>query len=216
MKGIVRSVNIGRVEHRTTDGREWATGIYKTPADGPQYAAADGFEDDEQADLVHHGGPDKALCCYAVEHYAALGTRVYRPVTFGVVGENLSLEGLTEEHICVGDTFEVGEAVLQVSQPREPCWKLARKLDDPHLVRWVREQGCTGWYVRVLRAGNITVGDELLHVERPERAISIAQACRLMFDHNANERDIEVLATLEPLSASWKKTLAEKLSKRAG
>lgn len=215
MNGIVRSVNVGQVEQRTTGGKAWTTGIYKTPAGGPQYAAVDGFEDDQQADRRYHGGPDKALCCYAVEHYAALGARVGREVSYGVVGENLSLEGLTEDHVCIGDVFEVGEAVVQVSQPREPCWKLARKLEDPHLVRWVRERGCTGWYVRVLRSGHIDAGDEVCQIERPPDSITVAAACRLMFDDDADPDAIRQLASLTPLSASWKDALAEKLRKLA-
>jgi MOSC domain-containing protein YiiM len=208
-------VNVGRVEHRTTDGKSWTTGIYKTPAEGPRYAAVDGFEDDQQADRVHHGGPDKALCCYSVEHYAALGSRIGRAVTFGVVGENLSMAGLTEEAVCIGDAFEVGEAVVQISQPREPCWKLARKLEDPNLVKWVREHGCTGYYVRVLRPGNIRTGDEVVHVDRSVDAITVALACRLMFDADANAAAIRRLASQDALSATWKAALTEKLSKLA-
>jgi MOSC domain-containing protein YiiM len=136
-------------------------------------------------------------------------------VSFGVVGENLSLEGLTEDRVCIGDTFEVGEAVVQISQPREPCWKLARKLEDPHLVKWVREQGCTGYYVRVLRPGHIQTGDAVTHVERPPGAIAVAAACRLMFDEDADPRAIEEFAAQDALSAAWKDAFVEKLAKRA-
>jgi MOSC domain-containing protein YiiM len=111
---------------------------------------------DFQADQRNHGGPDQALCVYCGVHYAYWSRQLGQELTAGSFGENLTLAGSwTEADVCIGDVFALGEAVVQVTQPRSPCWKIARRWQTPLLSLWMQETGYTGWYMRVLQPGQV-------------------------------------------------------------
>ena len=118
-----------------------------------------GIEGDGQADLVNHGGVDKAICVYPLAHYPHWQEMIGRELSPAAFGENFTVDGLTEADVCIGDTWRVGEDVLvQVSQPRQPCWKLARRWQRKTLALEVQESGKTGWYFRVLEEGTVQAG----------------------------------------------------------
>ena len=146
--------DLGREDAPEPFDRAWTTGIFKTPVDGPVHLSSLGFTGDGQADLTVHGGPDKAVCVYSADHYPgwrhALGLD---PFTFGAFGENLTIDGLDEQQVCIGDVWSVGDALVQVSQPRQPCWKLAMKWRRRTLTDEVVVSGRTGWYFRVQHEG---------------------------------------------------------------
>ena len=133
--------------------------IDKHPAVRPLRLTATGFEGDEQGDPRHHGGPDKAVHHYPGEHYAAwrLELPELRAERFGVgaFGENLGTVGLTEANVCIGDVFRLGTALIQVSQARQPCWKLNLRFGKPDMSRRMQESARTGWYYRVLETGEV-------------------------------------------------------------
>jgi MOSC domain-containing protein YiiM len=158
------------------DGREpaWESGIFKEPVTHLVRVSAEGLEGDGQADLVNHAGPDKAVLAYSADHYPGWRDELGPPeLPFGAFGENLTVSGWDEARVCVGDIVRVGVVRMQVSQQRQPCWKLARRLERADMVRRVVETGRSGWYLRVLEEGEVAAGMEMVLLERPEGAVPI-------------------------------------------
>jgi MOSC domain-containing protein YiiM len=173
----IASLNVGRPARIETPqpsggGRAgphfWTSGIYKTPVAGRIHLASENLAGDGQADLTVHGGLDKAVCVYCVDHYPLwrdqLGVSECGP---GWFGENFSIEGQQETTVCVGDAYRVGAALVQISQPRAPCSKLGRRWNRLDMPKLVIASGRTGWYLRVLETGDVECGDTLTLVDRP-------------------------------------------------
>ncbi|HET7272154.1 MAG TPA: MOSC domain-containing protein, partial [Rubrobacter sp.] len=125
------------------------TGGAKRPVPGA-LLRFEGFDGDGQADLVNHGGPEKAVCVYPFDHYVHWERVFGRRLECGAFSENLTISGAVETEVCIGDVFMVGEAMVQVSQPRTPCSKLAGKNGERLLTKWVGQKGYSGYYLRVL------------------------------------------------------------------
>ncbi|MBP7949372.1 MAG: MOSC domain-containing protein [Verrucomicrobiales bacterium] len=190
--------------------RPWRTGFLKTPHLGSVLAGPVGLAGDSQADLVNHGGPDKALCVYPTEHLAYWNA-VLAPLRLehGSFGENFSTQGCIEDAVCIGDVFHAASgAVFQISQPRQPCWKLARRWRVQDLAMQAEQTGRTGWYFRVLQAGQISAGTTLRLHHRPHPQWTVAVANTIMH-RQKNDRDAAAaLAACPALSASWLRTLS--------
>lgn len=150
--------------------------IYKHPVTGPIMVRSRNLDGDQQADLKVHGGPDKAVYCYPAEHYAAWSGELGRPLDFGYFGENVTLSGLSERALHIGDVLSIGEAVLQVSQPRLPCFKLGIKFGDQRFVARFRQSRRCGFYCRVLQEGMIESAQSIEIVERAESHLTIAES----------------------------------------
>lgn len=196
---------------------DWGTsGIRKHPVDGALAIFETGCEGDGQADLKSHGGPDKAACCYPLEHYPYWLERLGKRIWAHSFGENLSLKGATEDDICVGDIFECGQLILQVSQPRRPCWKLARLHDRKEIVLWAQDTGKTGWYTRVLQPGVAVAGARLQLSERLFPNWTISRANTLIYSKNPNPAHLRELSEIPALSESWRDTLRRKASETEG
>ncbi len=193
-----------------TMDQEWTTGFFKELVSGPVWAGTTDLAGDGQADLRVHGGPDKAINVYPFEHYAFwLNDLGYKELPNGAFGENFTVAGLLETEVCIGDIFEVGDALVQISQPRSPCWKLARRWRVQDLVARVVHTGKTGWYFRVLREGNVQAGAALVLIERPYPAWTVTVANNIMrqhkenYGHKENYRAVHALAECPALSGSW-------------
>jgi MOSC domain-containing protein YiiM len=200
----VVSIQVGKVRSDT----DWTTGIFKDAVEGPVVVGTTGVDGDEQADRVNHGGPDKALCAYAAEHYPFWQLTFGLPVlAYGAFGENVTIDGAAETAVCIGDTWALGDLLLQVSQPRQPCWKLARKWGVRDFAEQVVASGSTGWYFRVLRGGRLQAGAACALVERPYPQWTITEANRMMYDPPP-DGSAGALAEVPLLSASWRRTLA--------
>lgn len=190
-------------------GGPWTSGIFKAPVDGPVWLSPVGFEGDGQADLMSHGGLDKAVCAYSGDHYPGWRRELgLEPFPYGAFGENLTLAGLDERTVCIGDLWAVETATMQVSQPRQPCWKLGRRWELPSLPYQVRQSGRTGWYFRVIQEGHVAAGARLSLVARPHPTWTIAAANAVMTDRVG---DTAALATLDELSSSWQQALRKRL-----
>jgi len=191
--------------------KSWKSAINKEPVDGPVAVSTTNVDGDQQADLVHHGGSDKAICAYASEHYA-FWSQTYPEIIWGpgCFGENLTLAGLLESDVCVGDVFEAGDCVLQVSQPRQPCWKLSRYWDLPKLAVRVQQTRLTGWYFRVLQPGVLEAGVEINRIERTHPQWSIMAANEVMYAKPRDSARDRELAACEALSQSWCETLGQR------
>lgn len=171
----VVSVNVGLPKPLVWDGHQVLSGIFKEPVDGRIVAGKLNMDGDRQADLSVHGGIDKAVYAYPIEHYdfwrSTIAGVVLPPGSFG---ENLTVEGLTEENIFVGDCLRIGTAELIVTQPRTPCYKLAAKFGSISIVRQFLESGFSGFYLAVLREGDIGKGDAIHLISQAEQRVSIA------------------------------------------
>ena len=188
--------------------KPWTTGIFKGPVDGPVHVGRTNLSGDGQADAVNHGGIDKAVCAYSGDHYEEWrrlpGLASMAP---GAFGENFTLRGLAEPDVCIGDIWRAGEVILQVSQPRQPCWKLARKWGIRDFAEQVVRSGRTGWYFRVLREGWISSGAPMTLAERPSPEWTIASANGVMHGRPVDRQTSATLAALPALSASWRAAL---------
>ena len=154
--------------------REVLTGIFKLPVLQPVMVRFLNIDGDEQADLTVHGGVDKAVYCYAAEHYPTWREELGRELPYGTFGENLTVSGLLEDEVHVGDVLQVGEATLQVSEARLPCYKLGIKMGDQRFLRQFQRSGRSGFYCRVLQEGMIEPGQPIRLTERDESQPTIA------------------------------------------
>lgn len=194
------------------------SGIGKRPVDHLLMLGPDGFDGDEQGDRKHHGGPEKAVHHYALDHYPAwIGDIGSRDVLAGpgAFGENLSTLGLTEDDVAIGDVFSLGDAVIEVSQGRQPCWKLNERFGQADMARRVQDSGRTGWYYRVIQPGGVAPGSVLRRIDRVAEAWTIRRVWRVFYVDPLNWRDLDALATLPPLAESWKRHARKRLENRA-
>lgn len=155
------------------------TGMFKREHLQPVWLGAEGLAGDAQADRRVHGGPEKAFHQYPVGHYAQLAAAFPEAAPLlvpGSLGENLSVPGWDEATVCIGDVFRLGDARIQVSQPRSPCWKIDRRFGQEGMMRLIAERGLTGWYYRVVEEGEVAAGCVFELLERRADAISVATA----------------------------------------
>jgi MOSC domain-containing protein YiiM len=196
--------------------RRWTTGFFKESVEGPVHLRTTNLDGDRQADLIHHGGPDKAVLAYSAEHYADWRqTMNILSLPFGAFGENFTVEGVSEADVCIGDIWQVGdEAVVQVSQPRQPCWKLARRWRIKSLALQVQQTGRTGWYFRVLKEGVVAAGMPMVLGERPHPDWTVERANRVMHSGKTNIAEALELAAIPLLSENWRTTLTRRVDKQ--
>jgi MOSC domain-containing protein YiiM len=204
---------LGSPNASDTMDQEWTTGFFKETVFSPVWVGTTNLAGDGQADLRVHGGPDKAINVYPFEHYAFwLAELDCKELPNGAFGENFTVTGILETKACIGDIFELGDALVQISQPRQPCWKLSRRWRVQDLVARVVRTGKTGWYFRVLREGNIQAGAALALVERPYPEWTVATANNVMLHRKENYMAAQALADCPALSSSWKATLSRTTS----
>lgn len=215
--GTIESIQVGLpqsfddVAAPTLQGKPWISGIVKHRVQGEVFVGCLNLTGDGQADRKHHGGPDKAVLAYAAGHYSAWRRELLQSTfTAGAFGENLTLDGCDESTCCIGDVWRIGDCVLQISQPRQPCWKLTRRWNIPGLANRVQQAGRTGWYLRVLTEGRIRAGLVVQLVERPFPELSVAGAHTVMHAQPHRPEDDLRLASCPALSASWIKTLRDR------
>jgi MOSC domain-containing protein YiiM len=191
--------------------KEWRSAIDKQPVAGPIEVTATGLTGDVQANRKVHGGVDKALLAYSGDHYRRWKDIIDgfegRPGSFG---ENLTFNGLAEPDVCIGDRWQLGEVVVEVSQPRQPCSNLSRRWSRPSLVIEVVANGWTGWYLRIITPGMLSAGDPVALLERPHPEWPIPRAHRAMYGLSDDPRDAGELAQLPVLSLAWREELLSK------
>lgn len=188
--------------------KPWTTGFYKQSVTDRIWLGYEGLRGDQQADRKHHGGADKAVCVYAAEHYPAWRQSLTMPgMEHGAFGENFTVRGLPETDVCIGDVFQTGDALVQVSQPRQPCWKLARRWRIKDLAAQVEQNGKTGFYLRVRQHGWVEAGARFELVERPFPMLTITHANQVMHHRKQDFVAALELAACPLLSATWKDSL---------
>lgn len=187
--------------------RATSSGIAKNAVSTSVNLTLTGFEGDAQGDLVRHGGIEKAVHHYPLDHYsrwrADIGDHDLL-TTPGAFGENLSTTGLTEKDVAVGDVFEIGTAVIEVSQGRQPCWKLNERFHDVSMAKRVQSTGRTGWYYRVLRTGVVGPDDRLRLLERHSPEWTVARIWHAFYVDTLNQDELSKLAALPRQADSWR------------
>jgi MOSC domain-containing protein YiiM len=211
--GLIASVNTGLPVEMAHGRQRIRTGIVKTPREGTVKIGRTGPDGDGQGDLVHHGGPDKAVCVYFHDHYPYWEQELGTALEFGAFGENITLAGISEQDLLIGDVISAGSALVQVSQPRQPCYKLGLLHGQADLHMQVQQTGKTGFYLRVLQAGETQAGDRLRLQDRPEHGMTIAEANRIYYLRKRDAAEISRLLAIPELAASWKETLSARLEK---
>lgn len=205
------SLNLGMPKEVMYGGKLIQTGINKLQVSEPIFLSSLKFNGDGQADLVHHGGVDKAVCVYSGDHYRYWEKELNRKLVYGAFGENITVQGMLEEDVCIGDVFQLGEAIVQVTQPRQPCFKLAKKYDTPKLPLYFQNTGYTGFYFRVLKEGWVSPVDALKQLEPDSKGISIAFANRIMHKEKEDLQGVRRVLEVNALSASWRNTFEKRL-----
>ena len=210
----VLSTNIGKPQIILWKGKEEKTGIYKYPVDSSIYLGKEDVENDHVIDRRYHGGEDKACYLYSVNHYpywkAKYPDLEWNP---GMFGENLTIEGFDEHTIKIGSIYKLGEATVQISRPRQPCYKLGIRFGTPAIIKQMVDTLKSGVYVRVIHPGAVSTGDELLLEKENSEGISIAELYTLLFHYNEEDHlDLAKKALNDPLvSNSDKKYFKKKI-----
>jgi len=192
--------------------RAWTSAIHKEAVHGPVRLWFTGLAGDGQADTEHHGGADKAVLAYPRTHFEAWRRDLpHLDMHPGAFGENFSVDGADETSVCLGDVFRVGTTLVQVSQPRLPCWKLARRWGVKELSLYAQRSARVGWYLRVLATGEVRAGDVMECILRPHHEWTVLRAHNAM--HN-QKRDLDLgrsLLAVEALADSWKRVLQRRV-----
>lgn len=205
----VVSVNISDAKQVESGGRVVGTGIFKEPVSGRVQVMRRTIAGDRQVDLRVHGGPDKAVYAYPHEHYATWMAEEGRDdFGFGQFGENLTTEGLLEDDVHIGDRFRIGTALLEVTQPRVPCFKLGIKMGDSTFPKRFLASGRCGWYLRVLEEGELGAEDAIERVHEDPAGLSIAELYRIRFSREPDRPAAQRAMAVEALSGEWRKELA--------
>lgn len=185
---IIVSTNIAEPKTFTWKGKQVTTGIYKTPTKNSIFLDTETVKDDEVSDRKVHGGEFKACYLFSEDHYS-YWKQLYPNLnwTFGMFGENLTIKGMDEKLINVGDIYKIGEALVQVTQPREPCFKFGVKFGNQQILNQFIEHGHPGTYVRILEKGHVKVGDSLTLVEQASNSLSTYDLFQLIFAKEKNQ-----------------------------
>jgi MOSC domain-containing protein YiiM len=211
--GRVLSVNVGTEREFEYRGRRAKSAIWKSPAAGRIAARGVNLAGDHQADRKAHGGPDKAIYAYALEDIRWWEQQIGRSLAYGEFGENLTTEGIEGNNALVGDRWEIGTTVLEVSEPRIPCWRLGVRMNDEMFPRRFTEASRPGPYLRIVVEGDLGAGDEIRVVERPDHNLTIRDVFRI---YTRDRHEVERLLAVPQMSESWRRWADDWLRKAEG
>jgi MOSC domain-containing protein YiiM len=200
--GKVLSVNVGTAREFEYSGRPARSAIWKSPVVGRIAARGVNLAGDDQADRKAHGGPDKVVYAYAVEDARWWAQEIGRPLAYGEFGENLTTEGIEVNDALVGERWQVGTLVLEVSEPRIPCWRLGVRMNDKMFPPRFTEALRPGPYFRLIVEGDVGAGDEIRVVERPDHGLTIRDVFRI---YTRDRDEVERLLAVPRMSASWRR-----------
>ena len=210
----ILSINVSEPQKVTFNGKELITSIYKKPVSNKVRVSSQGIEGDRQADLTVHGGYDKAVYAYSYTHYQKWSEKLNSDFKeYGLVGENLTIDDFNEDKINIGDQFKINECLLQVSQPRIPCYKIGIKLNSREFPKMFSQSGLLGSYLRVIHDGEISTGDEIHKVHSEENSMSLKDIAHLLFVDIKNIELMKQALDIKPLTEEIKEKFRERLMK---
>jgi MOSC domain-containing protein YiiM len=207
----VLSVNVGRARPIPYRGKQVMTGIFKEPVRGPVAARGTSLEGDVQANPKVHGGFDKAIYAYAREDYEWWEEELSEPLEAGTFGENLTTAGLDLNEAMVGERWRVGSAVLEVSEPRFPCFKLGHRMGTQRFVKRFGDARRPGTYLRIVEEGELEAGDRIAVIARPDHGVTIGLFAEIYLGDRSRAED---LLAADRISNEWRDWVAEQLAKR--
>lgn len=206
----VLSVNISNPQTITVNGKEEQTGYFKNPVKTIYLGKTD-VRDDSVVDREHHGGEDKACYLYGFNHYEFWKNKYPQTAfDFGMFGENITVENIDESTLKIGDTFEIGEAIIQITQPRQPCYKMGIKFNNQKVVNEFRLSDFPGIYVRVLKEGNVKTKDELKLIDRDNASPTVLDVYRLIYESKPNQEKLNQLIENKFIATSLKQYIQKK------
>lgn len=213
----VVSVNVGLPREVIWRGKTVTTAIYKQPLEGRVALRKLNLDGDRQADLTVHGGEDKAVYCYPIEHYAYWKKELPgRELPTAIFGENFTTEGLLEDSLYLGDRFSVGSAEVVVTQPRLPCYKLGIRFQADDMVKHFLASGRTGFYLAVTREGEVGAGDQIIAIARDPKAVTVSDITRLYVTKRYGEEEVASVRhalLVDALPEDWKHYFLKRLQK---
>ncbi len=210
----VLSINISEPKKITFNGKELITSIYKMPINKEVEVGQLGIEGDRQADLQVHGGYDKAVYAYSHSHYSHWSEIMKKSYEeFGLVGENLTIDNFDERDVFIGDEYKIGTTLLQISQPRIPCYKIGIKMNSREFPKLFSQSGLLGSYMRVIEVGKMKIGDSVELSRRDEDSMSIFEISQLLFVDIKNIEGMKKAIDLKYLSEEIKERFRERLMK---
>ncbi len=209
----VVSVNVGVPREIDTPRGPVLTAIFKTPTDRRLRVEPHNLEGDRQADLSVHGGENKAIYCYPVEHYPVWSDELGRTdLEHGQFGENLTTRGLLEREVGVGDVFLIGTGVLQITQPRAPCFKLGIRMGDARFVKTFLRSGRPGFYFRIVEPGELGMDDEVKRIERGATGITVHELWELSYGGGTDLDRMRLALEIPTLGDEWRRPLFKKIA----
>ena len=210
----VISVNVGQPKEVVWKGQTVVTGIFKEAMEGRIAVRSLNLEGDRQADLTVHGGLEKAIYAYPADHYPFWREQFPEmELPWGMFGENLTITGLLEDTVHIGDHFQVGSTKLMVTQPRLPCYKLGIKFGRDDILKRFLRSGMTGFYFAVLEEGEVAAGDSISLVHRDEHQIKVADIVRLYREDKYNLDLIRRVVAVEALPEEWRDYFQQRIEK---
>ncbi|MBE7442664.1 MAG: MOSC domain-containing protein [Flavobacteriales bacterium] len=206
----VLSVNISKPQTITVNGKEELTGYFKNPVETIYLGKTD-VKEDSVVDREHHGGENKACYLYGFNHYEFWKNKYPQTAfDFGMFGENITVENIDESTLRIGDTFEIGEAIIQITQPRQPCYKMGIKFNNQKVVNEFRLSNFPGIYVRVLKEGNVKTNDELKLIDRDNASPTVLEVYRLIYESKPNQEKLNQLIENKFIATSLKQYIQKK------
>jgi MOSC domain-containing protein YiiM len=207
------SLFIGQVQALPVSGRP--TAMYKSPVQGPIELGVEGFAGDQHADLRVHGGPEKAVHLYPSTHYAKLAAQFADAAPLlvpGSMGENIATSELDEHDVHLGDVWQLGSGLIQVCQPRNPCWKIDERFGCDGMALFIDQYLLTGWYWRVLQTGTVNPNDSLVLHEAASQAPTLHQAMTLWREHRPDLDALSQLAETPGIAKVWQDKIKQRVS----
>jgi ferredoxin-NADP reductase/MOSC domain-containing protein YiiM len=216
MTARLLSVNVGLPREITWRGKAVRTAIWKDPVHGKRMARRLNIEGDAQADLEGHGGEHRAVFVYQVDSYRYWQDTLHRAnFGFGQFGENLTVEGLPDNEVCIGDQYRIGGALFEVTQPRVTCYRVGIRMDEPRMAALLVAHGRPGFYLRVLQEGEIEAGEEIIKVRAGPESMSIAEINSLLYLPGHPRKKLERALQIPALSSGWRSSFEALLQKES-
>ncbi|WP_409301143.1 MOSC domain-containing protein [Peribacillus sp. SCS-155] len=207
--GRIVSLNIGAAKEERFLGIEYQSAIDKSPKEEIM-VMEDSIMGDSVADTKHHGGSDRAVCFYPYEHYEKWKAEWGRKLRLPAFGENVTVSGMTEENVYIGDIYQIGDCLLQITQGRVPCAKISYFNYEPYFLKKVMETGLTGYFARVIKPGRIGIGDDIILTERIQAEVSVLYGNQIYLHGKGGLAGIEKILSIKELAAEWQKKLLNK------
>jgi len=207
VKGRLLSVNVGLPRDLTWEGKTVHTGIWKTPVTGPRMVRRLNIDGDGQGDLNGHGGEGRALYVYQEDSYRYWQNHLGRDdFVYGQFGENLTVDGLSDAEVCIGDHYRIGGALFEVTQPRVTCYRLGIRMNEPEMAALLVKHRRPGFYFRVLEEGEVQAGDEIVHVASGPEQMSVSDIDALLYMPGHPREQLERALRIPALSAGWRRS----------